>query len=133
MHDETLHAERALRAGAQGYIMKEEATENVLEAIRKVLRGDIYVSQRVTSRMLHKMATTDAPATGSPLVALTDREHDVFLMIGKGMPAREIAARLNLSSKTVDAHRENIKAKLGFRSGQELLRYAMQYTMDGNA
>jgi DNA-binding NarL/FixJ family response regulator len=118
MHDETLHAERALRAGAQGYIMKEEATENVLEAVRKVLRGDIYVSQRVTSRMLHKLVTTDAPTAASPLQALTDREHEVFLMIGKGMPAREIAAKLNLSSKTVDAHRETSKPSSDSAAGR---------------
>jgi DNA-binding NarL/FixJ family response regulator len=133
MHDESLHAERALRAGAQGYIMKEEATQNVLDAIRKVLDGEIYVSNRVTARMLQKLATTSPVTGGSPLQALTDREHEIFLMIGKGLPAREIAAKLGLSSKTIDAHRENIKAKLGFKTGQELLRYAMQYTIDGNA
>lgn len=130
MHDESLHAERALRAGAQGYIMKEEATERVLDAIRQVLKGEIYVSPRVTSHMLQKMVSVKPGEGGSPLAVLTDREHEVFLMIGQGMPAREIAAKLGLSSKTIDAHRENIKAKLGFKTGQELLRYAMQYTID---
>ena len=110
--------------------MKEEATERVLDAVRQVLKGEIYISQRVTSRMLQKMVSIKSGEGSSPLEVLTDREHEVFQMIGRGMPAREIAAKLGLSSKTIDAHRENIKAKLGFKTGQELLRYAMQYNID---
>jgi DNA-binding NarL/FixJ family response regulator len=132
MHDESLHAERALRAGAQGYVMKEEATETVLEAIRTVLRGEMYFSTAVTARLLQKLVVAKPGADNSPLHALTDREHEVFLMIGRGLPARDIAGKLGLSVKTIDAHRENIKSKLGFKSGSELSRYAMQYTIDNH-
>jgi DNA-binding NarL/FixJ family response regulator len=134
MHDETLHAERVLRLGARGYVMKQEATETVLAAIRKVLRGEIYLSERMASRLLGKLTGARAAAEGSAAAAalgrLSDREMQVFEMIGRGEPPREIAAKLGLSVKTVDAHRERIKEKLGLRSGNELLRYAVSYNMD---
>ena len=129
MHDESLQAERALRAGAKGYIMKREATSNVIGAIRHVIKGGIYVSDRISARLLGKMA--DAPAgTRSPLERLSDRELEIFNLIGQGLSPRTIAERFGLSVKTVEAHRENIKGKLGLSSSNELIRYAVQHWLD---
>ena len=129
MHQESLHAERVLRAGAKGYVMKEEATDNVLRAIRKVLGGEIYVSERVNSRLLSRAVSGKAGRGSEPLGRLSDREFEVFTFLGQGLGPREIAERLTLSVKTVDAHRENIKAKLGIKNGPALLRYAIEYAM----
>lgn len=130
MHDEKLQAERALRAGARGYIMKQEATDKVLTAIRRVLAGEIYLSERMAA--LHRlMDVKDAPAEKlSPLQTLTNRELEIFTLIGHGKGPREIAADLSLSIKTVEAHREHIKAKLNVKTANELIRHAMQYVMD---
>jgi len=131
MHDETLQAERALRAGARGYIMKQEATEKVLTAIRRVLSGDIYLSDKMATRMLHSLVDSKkASAPPSPLQTLTNRELEIFTLIGQGIGPREIAERLTLSVKTVEAHREHIKQKLTLKSANELIRHAMQYVMD---
>ena len=132
MHDEALHAQRVLRAGAQGYIMKDQASQQVLTALRQVLAGGTYVSPAVQARAA---ATTPdgkaaGAATASPVERLTNRELEVFRLIGAGTGPRDIADRLGLSIKTVETHRENIKAKLGLRSAPELLRFAMQYVMD---
>jgi DNA-binding NarL/FixJ family response regulator len=128
MHDELLYAERALRAGAKGYIMKQEATEKVMEGIRKVLDGELYVSERMAARLMDQ-AVNAKPAGTNPLSRLSDRELEVFTMIGHGLGTREIANKLILSIKTVEAHREHIKEKLSLRSGTELMRYAVQYTL----
>ncbi len=128
MHDELLYAERALRAGAKGDIMKQEATEKVLEGIRKVLDGELYVSERMAARLMDQ-AVNAKPAGTNPLSRLSDRELEVFTMIGHGLGTREIANKLILSIKTVEAHREHIKEKLNLRSGTELMRYAVQYTL----
>src|SRR5262249_28578017 len=112
MHDETLYAERALRAGAKGYIMKQEATEKVMTAIRKVLTGQIYVSERMASRLLGQFVNTRPGDEESPLGRLSDRELEIFTMIGRGLGTREIANKLYLSIKTVEAHREHMKEKL---------------------
>lgn len=130
MHDESLWAERVLRAGARGYIMKQEATDKVVNAIRRVLNGDIWVSEAIAARMLQKLSRGRPAAEGSPLEALTDRELVIFQMVGLGLSVREIAARLSLSAKTVEAHREHIKEKLNLKSSAELLRYAILCTLD---
>jgi DNA-binding NarL/FixJ family response regulator len=130
MHDESLWAERAIRAGARGYIMKEEATDRVLAALRRVLRGEIWVSDDVGARLLQKLSKGGAPAQSSPLAGLTDRELVIFRMLGLGLSVREIAEKLNLSTKTVDTHRDRIKEKLNFKSSLELLRYAIVVTLD---
>jgi DNA-binding NarL/FixJ family response regulator len=130
MHDESLHAERVLRAGAKGYIMKQEATEQVMNAIRRVLRGEVYLSDRMASRMVNRLVTGPQNAGGSPIERLSDREFEVFQMIGNGVGPSEIAEKLGLSVKTVETHRERIKEKLNLASGSELIRYAMQYVMD---
>jgi len=133
MHDETVHAERVLRGGARGYVMKQEATGTIMTAIRQVLAGHIYLSDRMSSKLLGKLAGTADSGSASPMERLTDREVQVFTLIGQGIGPRAIAEKLGLSVKTVEAHRENIKAKLGLGSGNELIRYAMQYLMDQKA
>ncbi|HSI35220.1 MAG: response regulator [Phycisphaerae bacterium] len=130
MHDESLHAERVLRAGAKGYIMKQEATEQVMGAIRKVLRGEVYLSDKMASRMVNRLVSGPQNVGGSPIERLSDREFEVFQMIGHGVGPSEIAEKLGLSVKTVETHRERIKEKLNLASGSELIRYAMQYVMD---
>jgi len=130
MHDEGSYAERALRAGASGYVMKAEAAETVMAAIHAVLAGKIYISQKVTEQMLHRMASRpkDAWSGKSPVERLTDRELRIFRLIGEGIRVREIATRLFISVKTVESHRVNIKLKLGLKTSAELLRYAIQYS-----
>lgn len=126
MHDEKVHAPRALVAGAKGYIMKHEATDRVLEGVRAVLRGDRFVSQDVARRV-------DEGTHGEvklPVERLSDREFQVYQLIGQGIGPGEIAKRLGLSVKTVETHREHIKSKLGLANGRELVRHAMQYGMD---
>lgn len=130
MHDESLHAERVLRAGAKGYIMKQEATEQVMNAIRRVLRGEVYLSERMASRMVNRLVAGPQNVGGSPIERLSDREFEVFQMIGQGVGPSDIAEKLGLSVKTVETHRERIKEKLNLASGSELIRYAMQYVMD---
>ncbi|MFK7848874.1 MAG: response regulator [Rhodothermales bacterium] len=126
MHDENLYAERTLRAGASGYIMKQEAPAKVLNAIRKVAAGHIYVSEAISKRLLKGLVK---PSTDSPLASLSDREFQVFQYIGEGGSHQEIADRLNLSIKTIESHVERIKNKLGLKSGRELLRRAMEWVI----
>jgi DNA-binding NarL/FixJ family response regulator len=126
-HDETLYAERALRAGAKGYLMKEEATREVLNAIRTTLQGELYLSRRMTVRALHKLLDNPPQARGNYLERLTDRELQVFQMLGAGKATADIAAELHLSSKTVETHRENIKHKLGLHNAADLLCHAVNW------
>lgn len=129
MHDEALYAERSLRAGARGYIMKQEALEKVLVAIRKVLDGEIFVSERVTTKMLEKFVSTEGiRETTSPIDLLSNRELTVFRLIGQGHKTRQIAEKLNLSIKTVESYRAHIKDKLKLTDGTDLLKYAIQWT-----
>jgi DNA-binding NarL/FixJ family response regulator len=130
MHDEALYAERALRAGAKGYIMKQEATEKVMTAIRKALDGQIYVSEKMAARLLDQFVSAKPGEEESPLGRLSDRELEIFSMIGRGLGTREIANKLFLSIKTVEAHREHIKEKLKLRSGTELMRMAVQHALE---
>lgn len=131
MYDETLYAERALRAGASGYIMKQEAIGKVLEALRRVLAGQVYVSENLSSLMVRKaLEGAAAAAPGSPFDRLSDRELEVFQLIAQGLPTRQIAEKLYRSVKTVEAHREHIKSKLGLKSSGELLRYAIEHAQD---
>jgi len=128
MHDETIYAERVLRAGARGYIMKSEGGAKLLKAIRNILAGSIYVSEKMSARILDLFAGVRSRDNGSPLGELTDREFEVFHLIGQGLGTREIGERLHLSPKTVDTHRLNIKAKLKFKSLPELMQYAVRWT-----
>jgi DNA-binding NarL/FixJ family response regulator len=130
MHDESIYAERVLRAGANGYIMKQEATEKVLTAIRRILAGEIYVSDLVASRMLRQLARGGARMTkDSPMASLSDRELEVFRLIGEGHGTRQIAAALHLSVKTVESYQAHIKEKLSLRNARELQQHAIEWAM----
>ncbi len=127
MHDESLYAERALRAGAKGYVMKQEATETLLTAIRRVLRGDIWVSDEIAARMLRKFTSGAPPTPLSPLERLSDRELEVLELIGWGLATCQIAEKLHLSVKTIEYYRANIKQKLNLKNARELFRHAVQW------
>ncbi|MCP4747382.1 MAG: response regulator transcription factor [Desulfobacteraceae bacterium] len=131
MHDEFLYAEHALKAGARGYIMKEEAMELVVTAIRQVLDGKIYLSEKVKEHILESMTERAADKNKSPINRLTDREMEVFRFIGKGFSTREIADRLNLSIKTIGTYRERIKEKLNIKHANELVRCAVYFEKTG--
>lgn len=127
MHDEAVYGERALRAGARGYIMKQEATEKVVTAIRRVLAGEVYVSDGMAAKMVSKLVGGAGKSTGSPVERLSDRELEVFRMIGEGYNTREMAEKLHLSVKTIETYRAHIKDKLSLQDASELLRAAIQW------
>lgn len=127
MHDEALYAERALRAGARGYVMKREASKNVLASIRRILEGGVYVSGKVTSRMAKTLSSAGEAATSSPVERLSDRELEIFRLLGQGRTTSQIAGDLNLSVKTVQAYCARAKEKFGVSSLTELLRAALRW------
>lgn len=129
MLDELMYAERALRAGASGYIMKQEATERVLVAIRRILGGEIYVSDRMANRMLHRFVGGGQTEQRSPIADLTDRELEVFRLIGEGHGTRQIAEELHISVKTVESYQARIKEKLSLKNARELVQRAIQWTV----
>ena len=129
MHDESIYAERALRAGANGYIMKQEATEKVLVALRRILSGEIYVSDRIANSMLRHYVRGGNPSEHSSISDLTDRELEVFRLIGEGHGTRQIAETLHLSVKTVESYQAHIKEKLSLRSARELVQHAVQWNV----
>jgi DNA-binding NarL/FixJ family response regulator len=129
MHDESIYAERALRAGANGYIMKQEATEKVLVAVRRILSGEIYVSDRIANSMLQHYVRGFNPSERSSVSELTDRELEVFRLIGEGQGTRQIAETLHLSIKTVESYQAHIKEKLCLRSARELVQHAVQWNV----
>jgi DNA-binding NarL/FixJ family response regulator len=128
MHDESLFAERALRVGARGYIMKQEAIEKMMEAIRKVLRGELYVSERVSANIVKRFVDGKAEGVSSPEELLSDREMEVFQLIGQGFGTRQIAEQLHVSVKTVETYRANIKEKLNLKNATELMKHAVHWT-----
>jgi len=128
MHDELVFAERVLRAGGRGYIMKQEGGQKYLQAIRQVLAGQIYVSEKMSARILESLSGGQTEKTGaSPVQRLSDREFEVFQLIGQGLGTREIAQRLHLSVKTIEVHRINIKEKLAVKTATELVRFAVRW------
>lgn len=127
MHDETLYAERVLRAGARGYIMKQEGGKKFLLAIRQVLAGSIFVSEKMSARILELFSGQPAARPASPVASLSDREFEVFQLIARGVDTRAIAAQLKVSAKTVEAHRVNIKSKLKIKTANELVRFAVRW------
>jgi len=129
MHDESIYAERALRAGAQGYIMKQEATEKVLVALRRILSNEIYVSERIANRMLQRYIGSPNSGRPSSIADLTDRELEVFRLIGEGHATRQIAEELHISVKTVESYQAHIKEKLSLRSARELVQHAIQWNI----
>jgi DNA-binding NarL/FixJ family response regulator len=133
MHDEMLYAERALRAGASGYVMKQEATKNLLGAVRRILEGGIYLSENMTAKLLQRVANTKSAGAASVLEQLSDRELEVFRLIGEGASTRRIAEMLKLSIKTIESHRENIKRKLNLQDAAELVQCAVTWVHDSAA
>lgn len=127
VHDESLYAERALRAGASGYVMKEEATDTLVKAIRTVLDGEVFVSERIMDGILRKLAGRASGLVGSPLETLTDRELQVFRLLGEGNSTREVADQLGLSMKTIETHRAKIMDKLGLENATQLLHRAIEW------
>jgi len=128
MHDETLYAERVLAAGARGYINKQEAQENIIRAIRQVLAGKVYLSEAMTERMLNGLV--DVRDEKRDIERLSNRELQVFELIGQGVPVSQIASQLNLSVKTIETHQAHIKKKLGLGSAHELNQRAIRWVMD---
>jgi DNA-binding NarL/FixJ family response regulator len=135
MHDESIYAERALRAGANGYIMKQEATDRLLTAIRRILNGEVYLSNRAASRMVQQYVQGPGGTRirRPALAALSDRELEVFRLIGEGHSTRHIANDLHLSVKTVETHQAHIKEKLSLRSARELMQYAIEWHLTEDA
>jgi DNA-binding NarL/FixJ family response regulator len=132
MHDEALYSDRAFRAGAKGYVMKQEATEKLLAAIRKILNGGVYVSDRMQTGMVQRFLNSGVDETVSFIDNLTDREFEILRMIGQGLTVAEIAEKLGRSAKTVEAHRANLREKLGLKRAAELARFATQWVERGN-
>lgn len=126
-HDETLYAERAIRAGARGYVMKLEASDLIVKAVRRVISGGIYVSEEINERLLLGLAAGREEIAQSPLEVLSDRELEVFELTGRGLGTRDIAERLHLSVKTVESYRARIKDKLNLKSAAELMQHAVQW------
>jgi DNA-binding NarL/FixJ family response regulator len=131
MHDEALHAERCILAGAKGYIMKQEASESVVLAIRRILAGHIHVSPTIMSHILNSFQKQPELVNESPLKRITDREFEIFQLIGRGLSPKQIAGRLNISVKTIGTYRERIKEKLGLSNAGELVRYAVIWAETG--
>jgi DNA-binding NarL/FixJ family response regulator len=127
MHDEALYAERALRAGARGYIMKNEGGEKLVEAIRQVLQGKIYVSENMSGKVLEIFSGRRRRADDTTIGKLTDREFEVFRLLGQGLTTREIGQQLRLSTKTVETHRLHVREKLGLKTGPALIKYAVRW------
>jgi DNA-binding NarL/FixJ family response regulator len=131
-HDESMFAARVIRAGAHGYVNKQEAQDKVLDAIAAVLRGELYVSAEFAQRLVGNPLGADAPeARGTE--RLSDRELEIFELIGRGRSTRSIAAELHLSIHTIETHRENIRAKLSLRNGSELTRFAVQWVLESRS
>lgn len=133
MHDESIYAERVLRAGANGYIMKQEATGLVLTAVRRILDGQVYVPERIATRMLRQYARGAGAGPVSPLASLSDRELEVFRLIGAGRSTRQIAQSLQLSVKTVESYQAHLKEKLGLRNARELQHHAIEWVVKEQA
>ena len=127
MHDESIYALRALRAGAKGYVMKQQAMENVLDALRKVMSGGIYISPQFGEKLVFKVIQGSESDLGTPVDKLSDRELEVLQLFGRNKSTREIADALHLSVKTIETHRAHIKEKLGFKDADEMVKFAVEW------
>ena len=128
MHDEAFYAERALRAGASGYVMKRAARDQIMQAIRSVLAGEMYVSERMQKTVVHQYFHGTTGEAKSPISRLSDRELEVLTLLGQGLSSKQIGERLHLSPKTVDSHRTHMKEKLGLAGAPELIRFAYEWS-----
>jgi len=135
MHDESIYAERALRAGAKGYVMKQAEPEVLLTAIHQILKGKIYLSEQMSERLLGKLVGSGSTTTATawPIDKLSDRELEVLQLLGQGMGTSQIADKLCLSVKTIETYREHLKQKLNLANGQELLRYAIEWSLNSSS
>jgi len=135
MHDESIYAERALRAGAKGYVMKQADPDVLLSAIHQILKGKIFLSEQMSERLLGKLvgAGTTTTTTAWPIDKLSDRELEVLQLLGQGMGTSQIADKLCLSVKTIETYREHLKQKLNLANGQELLRYAIEWSLNSSS
>ncbi len=133
LHDEEIYAERVLRAGARGFIMKAEAVDDIITAVRKVAAGEIYLSQKMQSKMLEIMTSSRKNKNLNPIDILSDRELEVFQMIGNGMKTKNIADQLSLSVKTIETYKSHLKIKLQLKDGVELIQRAVEWEMQQNA
>lgn len=133
MHDEALYAERVMRAGARGYIMKEVAADHLVTAVRKILAGGIFLSEAISARMIEQLSSTRSRGGPAGIETLTDRELEVLGMIGSGTATKLIAEKLGISARTVEAHRAHIKEKLAITDGAALVRYAVQWSENQRA
>jgi len=124
MYDESLYAERSLSAGAKGYIMKQEASETIIRAIRQILKGNLYVSEHIIGSILYRMSKHSPDLEKSPIESLTDRELEVFHLIGSGYKSGEIAKKMNLSVKTIGTYRERIKEKMCLKNAADVAKHA---------
>lgn len=131
MHDESIYALRVLRAGARAYVMKQDLATTVLDAIRRVRKGSLYVSDAVASQMLNRFAKGDKPESQSPVSGLSDRELEVLNLIGAGVGTREIATRLGVGGKTIETHRRHLKAKLHFETNAQLVQFCVRWVDQG--
>lgn len=127
MHDEAFYAERALRAGAQGYVMKQRATADIAAAIERVLAGELYLSEALSEKLVRQAITGEGGPEAAGIGQLSDRELEVLQLLGQGVPTREVADRLNLSVKTIESYRANIKRKLELKNATELMQYAVTW------
>ena len=132
MHDESLYAERCLRAGAKGYIMKKEPPEQVIAALKKILGGDIYVSSDLSMKLLQNFVSKKGKESSSPIESLSNRELEVFQLIGRGFTTRKIADHLNLSIKTIETYIDHIKKKMNYEDSRSLILHAVQWCMSDN-
>lgn len=132
MYDESLYAERAIRAGASGYVMKKEADMNIITAIKTVMEGELYLSDNISKSIIHKLLHGASDKNTEPENVLTDRELEIFMMIGSGLSTKEIASRLNLSLNTIETHRRHIREKMQFKDLNELVKYAVQWVYSQN-
>jgi DNA-binding NarL/FixJ family response regulator len=131
MHDESIYAMRVLKAGAKAYVMKQEVVDKVMEAVRRIRSGKVFVSERVASRMLDQVVVGGDPSPDSPVDLLSDRELEIVNMIGSGLPTREIAAKLHISIKTVESHRARIKEKLDLQNAIQLVQFCVRWVEEG--
>ncbi len=130
MHDETLYAERTLAAGAMGYVSKSDATTRLVEALREVQRGNVYLSSNMTEQLLRRMVDGQKEPERPLIDTLTSRELEVLSLLGQGLTTRQAAQKLNLSVKTIESHRENIKSKLNLKNSAQLVRYAVEWVLE---
>lgn len=130
MHDELVYAERVLKAGGMGYINKQETVDKLIDAIHAVLAGNVFLSDKMTERLLRRRVGNASDVGDSPVDALTDRELEVFRLFGEGQTTKQVADYLKLSVKTIESHRENIKGKLGLANATELTRRAVEYVLN---